>query len=400
MNIFDKVKWRRDDSSVQRAKEHVKRCEEYQRAGRILDALREAEEAVRLDPKNADGFYGLGRCNHALARAENERANGNIYFRAGLECLQRAIASYQKVVTLQPTAADGFLSLGLACDNACRLEEAEKHYMEAIRLDPGGLDGIDARGNLALLLHMQAIGWAGQKQFPGSLQLSADDPRLKRSFDLAEEGIRLSEQHLQNDPGYRPEVIQKHRIVAGLYDRVKREDRALLHYQTILRYIPGDPKAIERLNAAERQRDEDALYLRATPLDPARRKLLWMDPATLGLFSTPNTLTLMQDGNRLIEATFSEQDIEWARKVNQYAVKAEQAGRANNHGEAIELYRGALTLAPGCDLYLMSIGCCYANMGDLRRGLRYLERASEISPGEERIRQNLLGVRRAASGVR
>jgi tetratricopeptide (TPR) repeat protein len=400
MSLFDKIKGRRDDETVLLAKEHVKQCEALQHAGRIPEALKEAEEAVRLDPKNADAYYGLGRCNHSLARAENERANGNIYFRAGLEHLERAIAAYRTLVTLQLTAADGFLSLGLACDNACRLEEAEKHYTEAIRLDPGGLDGIDARGNLALLLHMQAIGWAGQKQFPTSLRLSLTDPRLARSFELAEEAIRLAEQRVQRDQSYVSEVIQKHRTLAGLYDRVRREDRANEHYQAILRLNPGDSQASERLKVAEREKDEDELYLRAAPLDPARSRLLWMDPTTLGLFAAPNTRTMIHVGNRLIEAVFSPQDIEWARAVNEHAVKAEQAGRADRHQEAIELYKKALKLAPGCDLYLMSIGCCYANMANVRRGLKYLERASEINPDEERIRSNLLGVRQAAAGGR
>lgn len=272
--------------------------------------------------------------------------------------------------------------------------------MEAIRLDPGGLDGIDARGNLALLLHMQAIGWAGQKQFPNSLRLSLTDPRIARSFDLGEEAIRLAEQRVKRDPSYVSELIQKHMIQAGLYGRVKQEDRALEHFQAILRLSPGDSQASERVKMAEREKDEDELYLGAAPLDPARCRLLWRDPATLGLFAAPNTRTMVQVGNRVIEAVFSPQDIEWARAVSEYAVKAEQAGRGDRHQEAIEFYKKALKLAPGCDLYLMSIGCCYANMGNVRRGLRYLERAYEISPNEERIKRNLLGVRQAAAHAR
>jgi tetratricopeptide (TPR) repeat protein len=120
-----------------------------------------------------------------------------------------------------------------------------------------------------------------------------------------------------------------------------------------------------------------------------------MDPNTLGLLANSNTF--IQEGNQLVEARFSTEDIEWAKRVNEYAVKAEQAGRVDQHQRAIDLYKDALTLAPGCDLYLMSIGCCYANLGDLRRGLRYLERAHEISPGEERIKRNLMGVKQAAA---
>jgi len=48
--------------------------------------------------------------------------------------------------------------------------------------------------------------------------------------------------------------------------------------------------------------------------------------------------------------------------VDKYAAAAEAAGSSDKHAEAIALYKKALDHAPGCDLYLMSIGCCYANL--------------------------------------
>src|ERR1035441_771422 len=123
------------------------------------------------------------------------------------------------------------------------------------------------------------------------------------------------------------------------------------------------PMPASRLTATP----DDESYLRAAPQTPLRRRLLWMDPNTLGLLA--NSHTLIQEGNQLVEAQFSTEDINWARRVNEYALKAEQAGKMDQHQRAIELYKDALRLAPGCDLYLMSIGCCYANLGDLRRGL-------------------------------
>jgi len=40
-------------------------------------------------------------------------------------------------------------------------------------------------------------------------------------------------------------------------------------------------------------------------------------------------------------------------------------------------------------MLLMSIGSCYANMGDRETAKRYLERAAQISPHNVRIRKNL-----------
>jgi len=55
-----------------------------------------------------------------------------------------------------------------------------------------------------------------------------------------------------------------------------------------------------------------------------------------------------------MQAQFDEQDIEWAKRVNEFAVKAEQVGQVDQHQLAIELYKEALKSASGCDLYL---GC-------------------------------------------
>ena len=252
MSIFDKIRGRRDEDSFLRAREHVRRCHEHQHAGRINEALREAQEAIRLDPQNADACSGLGRCFHVLARAENDRAGGNIYFRSGLDKLNHPIAAYEKVIKLQPNAADGFLSLGLACDNACRLEEAERYYSEAMRLDPDGMDGADAHFNLALLLYMQAIGWAGKKQFPAYAHLRSSDPILEAAFETAEQSITIGERIVRHDLSYIPSLARMHRAVAGWYDRSLQGSRAISHYQAVLRLNPGDAEAIKWLTLAER----------------------------------------------------------------------------------------------------------------------------------------------------
>lgn len=153
------------------------------------------------------------------------------------------------------------------------------------------------------------------------------------------------------------------------------------------------PKSSPVKPPAKPQMSEEQRDLSAAPLSSSLRQLLWMDPKVIKLCA--NSQTLVQDGNRLLQIQYSQADVDWAEQVNVYAIKAEQASSANAIPEAIALYRKALQLAPGCDLYLMSIGCCYANMGDLRTGVKYLERAAEISPSQERIRRNLEGIRQA-----
>jgi tetratricopeptide (TPR) repeat protein len=89
------------------------------------------------------------------------------------------------------------------------------------------------------------------------------------------------------------------------------------------------------------------------------------------------------------------QDIEWAIRVDAIAGEAEDAFKRGDVLDAIERYRNALREAPGCDVYLMSIGTCFAELGALRDAVRYFERASQISPQNAQIARNLASARAA-----
>jgi tetratricopeptide (TPR) repeat protein len=87
------------------------------------------------------------------------------------------------------------------------------------------------------------------------------------------------------------------------------------------------------------------------------------------------------------------EDVRWAEKVMTIAEQAAAASHRKEYAKAIDLYTKALKQAPDCDLYLMSIGACYANMGRPSRGLPYLKRAAKISPDNARIQHNLAAVK-------
>jgi predicted Zn-dependent protease len=55
----------------------------------------------------------------------------------------------------------------------------------------------------------------------------------------------------------------------------------------------------------------------------------------------------------------------------------------------MKYYKKSLLLAPGGDLFLMSVGVCYVQLGEKERGIRFLKRAAQISPNNSRIQKNL-----------
>jgi tetratricopeptide (TPR) repeat protein len=145
--------------------------------------------------------------------------------------------------------------------------------------------------------------------------------------------------------------------------------------------------------------DEDAVFLQVEPISRKRMDLLWLDPPRLAQLQQPlaqhKVVTVtMGDSSNLRDHEITQEDYEWAKQVEQIVDKAFASGQRGNYKESIQHYKKALEIAPGCDLFLMSIGVGYAQLGQKRKAVSYLERAAKISPGNSRIRDNCSNIRR------
>jgi tetratricopeptide (TPR) repeat protein len=61
--------------------------------------------------------------------------------------------------------------------------------------------------------------------------------------------------------------------------------------------------------------------------------------------------------------------------------------------KAVELYRKALQLNPFDAVAAMSCGVALAKLGNFQEGLKWLEQANDLTPGDPRIERNLGAIR-------
>ncbi len=84
----------------------------------VTGALKEFEEAVKLDPKYVEAHLNIGAIG--LSSRQYEKAE----------------ASFTQVLKLQPNNVDATIGLGVAYRGQKKVEEAEKMYKKAAELDP------------------------------------------------------------------------------------------------------------------------------------------------------------------------------------------------------------------------------------------------------------------------
>ncbi len=120
------------------------------------------DEAIRLDPTNADAFNhrGLARqaeghmkaavadFNKAIRLNPNfaEALNNRGLARQAEGDLTGAIADFDKAIRIKPDFADAFRNRGLVRHNSGKLDEATADFNEAIRIDPRSARALNNRG--------------------------------------------------------------------------------------------------------------------------------------------------------------------------------------------------------------------------------------------------------------
>ena len=110
-------------------------AELYVKTGRIRDAVLEAQDIIKRDPKNLEAHKLLGRI---YLRSLGDMPGGN----GSDNVLKLAIEQYEQIVKIEPDNVDDHLLLGRLYRLNNDLQKAEAELKTAIKIDPGSEEAV------------------------------------------------------------------------------------------------------------------------------------------------------------------------------------------------------------------------------------------------------------------
>jgi len=225
-------------------------------------------ESIDLDPTISDKIFDFAYALHAGAKHKNQLIGGNIYYSAGFDELDSAIAIFELLSEKEPQKADIWSNLGLVYDHRCRFDDSIRCYEKAAALDPEGMDGADALNDLAIQYKNTAFGILGQKndkKMGGLIVISfseKDIPLLKKAEETFLRAIEAGKKAYLKNPSYKSNLIRKHRNIRQLYFTAPplesceiESSKSIKHCLEILKLDPNDQEAQSWIKKAKENTD-------------------------------------------------------------------------------------------------------------------------------------------------
>ncbi len=234
-------------------------AELYAKTGRIRDAVLEAQDILKKDPKNLEAHKLLGRIYlRSMGDTQNGEGSQNI--------LKLAIEQYEQIVALEPDNSDDHLLLGRLYRLQDDFHKAEAEFKTAVKLDPSSEEAITAlaflyneegdntratqlltsipdAGKSAKLYSALGYVYEQQKDYKKAIESYRHAISLDRD-NL--DAIRGLAQNLLND-GQTEAALEQYKIIA---DSNPEDAQTYLHMADIYRKQGDYDQALEDLNKA------------------------------------------------------------------------------------------------------------------------------------------------------
>ena len=200
--------------------------------GKIDEAIRAYQEAVRINPDFAQGRINLG-----LTLGQKGRST-------------EAIAQLREGLRLDPNFHDGHYLLGLALVQNGQIDEAIRQFKEALRVNP---DHADTHNDLGLALGRKGKMDEAILHLREALRLKPDHAgaHINLGVALSQKG-KMDEaiHHYQEALRLQPDAAAVHYNLGAVLAQRGQMDEAIRHYQEALRLEPDRAEAHNNLGTA------------------------------------------------------------------------------------------------------------------------------------------------------
>ena len=226
-------KWKRRERARLMAERNCSRGSLYLEQGDPESALNEYRQAVRQDPEDAKGHYGVSRALARLGAAPNER-----------------IRALEKAVELDSGLAEAHNDLGILYNETGRLADAERLLQSALAINPQYLEALN---NLGVVYARQGRNLEAEPLFRRAVE---DDPGYAPAYAnygltlAALERFAAAERILRKAEQLQPDNTKGLRGLAMVFMLRNQPEEALARFRKVAELNPTNSQAHRNVGTA------------------------------------------------------------------------------------------------------------------------------------------------------
>lgn len=365
-----------------------------ERQGRLSEAVSHLQIAIEQNPNQAQFYNGLGRLY--LNQADWAGA-------------KRAL---EKGLSLDGSNLRIHFHLGRVHYELNQAQEAEKHFAEAIKLDPHFADAHDWLGLTYLLQAAAPVGSGlpldrprveeALKEMVQAIELDPENAlyhlHAARASEVTKDFDRMAA-HLEKAIALDAKLAEAHQRLGDLYAMRGDLENAEQGYRRALALNPGQAEAHHALGQVlinlGRYADAEQSLEAAVRLEPGNAQFHYsLGTALLRLGEQRPGQEEMARYQALRERHKELNDFEKAAIAQPndvqlclaLAVAYKQAGRLN---DAMLQYRRAIALDERCDKAYLGLGVIYLEHGKLPEAEQHFRKALPLDPADVQAKNNL-----------